>query len=64
MNERPDSGMITIRVTPQEHEFVRSAAKQLGVSQSDLLRAALNKLLSDMNSQQPLPIRRDVPFPR
>lgn len=62
MNERPDSGMITIRVTPHEHELVRSVAKQLGVSQSDLLRAALNKLLSDMNAQQPLPIRRDIPF--
>jgi hypothetical protein len=62
MSNRSDSSIISIRLTPKEHEHIKSAAKKLGVSQADLFRISLNKLLLEMEMKQQAPVRRAVPF--
>lgn len=62
MSERKDTACIFVRLTPKEHEQFKKAADKLGVSMSDLVRVAVNKVLTEQEAGKTLPIRKEIPF--
>lgn len=43
------SEMIEVRVTPTQRAFVREQAKRLGVSESEVIRMALDRMFSQLS---------------
>ncbi|MCE4619400.1 MAG: ribbon-helix-helix protein, CopG family [Desulfurococcales archaeon] len=43
--------VVTFKVTPQELERIDRAARLLGISRSELIRLALDKLITELEHQ-------------
>ena len=60
--QRKDSACIFVRLTPKEHEQFKKAADKLGVSMSDLVRVAVNRVLIEQETGKTLPVKKEIPF--